>query len=198
MFIELTDVLRCPADHPEQYLVLLPEDVVDRTVVCGELGCPVCGETFPIEDGVVRLGAPPDIAGAVPVLDAAAVCAFLGLTGPGGYVVLVGGAALLGVELATLLDGVHLVALNPPARVAGGGGGSTDVSVISAGRIPLKAGSVRGVVLGAGYGSDPAWLEEAHRVVLPGLRIVGEGPDPAREGWEALGSAEGVWVIRRV
>jgi hypothetical protein len=70
-------------------------------------------------------------------------------------------------------------------------------SVIGSGRIPLKTGSVRGVVLGAGYGSDPVWLEEAHRVVLPGLRIVGEGPEPTREGWEALGSAEGVWVVRR-
>ena len=104
-----------------------------------------------------------------------------------------GGVGRLAAELAELLDGVHVVALNPPADVAGG----ADVSVIGAGRIPLKAGSVRGVVLGAGYGSDPAWLEEAHRVVLPGLRIVGEGPEPVREGWEALGSAEGVWVVQR-
>ena len=195
MFIELTDVLRCPADHPERYLVLLPQEVVDRVVVCGELGCPVCGETFPIEQGIARLGSPPDIADTTPALDAGAAHAFLGLTGPGGYVVLVGGAALLGAELAELLDGVHLVALNPP--IGGGVAGSADVSVIGAGRIPLKAGSVRGVVLGAGYGSDPAWLEEAHRVVLPGLRIVGEGPEPVRQGWEALGSAEGVWLIRR-
>ena len=193
MFIELTDVLRCPADHPEQYLVLLPEEVADRTVVGGELGCPVCGETFPIEEGIARLGGAPDIAGIMPAVDAGAVGAFLGLTGPGGYVVLVGGAALLGAELGGILDGVHLVALNPPAGVVG----STDVSVIGGSRIPLKAGSVRGVVLGAGYGSDPAWLEEAYRVVLPGLRIVGEGPEPAREGWEPLGSAEGVWVVRR-
>ena len=193
MFIELTDVLCCPADHPEQYLVLLSEEVADRAVVCGELGCPACGETFPIEEGIALLGGPPDIASTMPAVDAGAVHAFLGLTGPGGYVVLVGGVALLGAELAGLLDGVHLVALNPPAGVAG----SPDLSVIGAGRIPLKAGSVRGVVLGAGYGSDAAWLEEAHRVVLPGLRIVGEGPEPAREGWQALGSADGVWVVRR-
>jgi len=193
VFIELTDVLRCPADHPEQYLVLLPDEVANRAVVRGELGCPVCGETFPIKDGITRLGEPAGIAGSAPSLDAGAACAFLGLTGPGGYVVLVGGAALLGDELAGLLDGVHLVALNPPAAVSG----SLDLSVIDAGRIPLKAGSVRGVVLGAGYGSDPVWLEEAHRIVLPGLRIVGEGPEPAHEGWESLGSAEGVWVVRR-
>jgi uncharacterized protein YbaR (Trm112 family) len=193
LFIELTDVLRCPADHPEQYLVLLPDQVEHRVVVSGELGCPVCGETFRIKDGITRLGDPPDISSSVPSLDAGAAYAFLGLTGPGGYVVLVGGVALLGVELAGLLDGVHLVALNAPAGLPGG----ADVSVIGAGRIPLKTGSVRGVVLGAGYGSDPAWLEEAHRVVLPGLRIVGEGPEQARKGWEALGSAEGVWVVRR-
>lgn len=193
MFIELTDVLRCPADHSEQYLVLLPDEVKDRVVVSGELGCPACGETFAIEGGITSLGHPPGIVESVPLLDAGAAGAFLGLTGPGGYVLLVGGAALLGAELAGLLEGVHLVALNPPAAVTGG----ADLSVISSGRIPLKTGSVRGVVLGAGYGSDPAWQDEAHRVVLPGLRVVGEGLEPAREGWEALGAAEGVWVVRR-
>jgi uncharacterized protein YbaR (Trm112 family) len=193
LFIELTDILRCPADHPEQYLVLLPDEVKDRVVVSGELGCPACGETYSIEGGITILGNPAGIADSVPLLDAGAASAFLGLTGPGGYVVLVGGVALLGAELAELLDGVHLVALNPPATVTDG----ADISVLGAGRIPLKAGSVRGIVLGAGYGSDPAWLEEAHRVVLPGLRIVGEGPEPTHEGWEALGAAEGVWVARR-
>lgn len=193
MFIELTDVLRCPANHPEQYLVLLPDEVVGRDVVGGELGCPLCGATFPIEEGVARLGGGPDVVGSAPALDAAAAHTFLGLTGPGGYVVLAGSSALLGEALARLLPGVHLVALAPPPGVSG----SADISVIEAGRIPLKATSVRGVVLGPGHGSDPEWLEEAHRVVLPGLRIVGEGPVPRREGWEPLGSAEGVWVCRR-
>jgi hypothetical protein len=38
LFIELTDYLRCPRDHAEAYLVLLPDEVVDRGVRSGELG----------------------------------------------------------------------------------------------------------------------------------------------------------------
>ena len=32
MFIELTDILRCPAEHEENVLVLLPDGVLDRRV----------------------------------------------------------------------------------------------------------------------------------------------------------------------
>ena len=53
---------------------------------------------------------------------------------------------------------------------------------------------MRGVVLGAPYGGDPAWVAEAARVVLPGLRVVGEGADPAREVIELMATAGGVWV----
>ena len=43
MFIELTDHLRCPADHEEAFLVLLPDQMDGRAVRGGALGCPVCG-----------------------------------------------------------------------------------------------------------------------------------------------------------
>ena len=46
--------------------------------------------------------------------------------------------------------------------------------------LPLKARSMRGVVLGSPYGDDARWIAEAVRVVLPGLRVAGE-----RElGWD--------------
>ena len=38
MFIELTDHLRCPADHAESYLVLLPDRMDGRSVREGRLG----------------------------------------------------------------------------------------------------------------------------------------------------------------
>jgi len=43
MYIELTDHLRCPENHEERFLVLLPDRVEDRSVRTGQLGCPVCG-----------------------------------------------------------------------------------------------------------------------------------------------------------
>ena len=56
MFIELTDHLRCPADHDESYLVLLPDQMEGRSVRAGQLGCPVCGRTYQLTDGVLDLG----------------------------------------------------------------------------------------------------------------------------------------------
>ena len=61
-------------------------------------------------------------------------------------------------------------------------------------RFALKSGSMRGVVLGTPFGGDPAWVREAARVVLPGLRVVGEGPTPAAEVIDLMASAGGVWV----
>ena len=56
MFIELTDHLRCPAGHEESYLVLLPDEMQERSVRAGRLGCPVCGRTYEVKEGVLDLG----------------------------------------------------------------------------------------------------------------------------------------------
>jgi len=56
MFIELTDHLRCPADHDEAFLVLLPDRVEGRSVRTGTLGCPICDRRFALQDGVLDTG----------------------------------------------------------------------------------------------------------------------------------------------
>jgi uncharacterized protein YbaR (Trm112 family) len=193
VFIELTDHLRCPRDHAEAYLVLLPDEVVNRGVRSGQLGCPVCGATYPVSDGVALLdGVPAAPEQELPSADA--IHAFLGLTGPGGYVVLVGAAAAGWRELAALDPGVALVGLNPPAAVRDE---PPVLSVIRAARVPLKTRSMRGVVLGDPAGSDPDWAREAARVVLPGLRVTGSGTPPDIPELELLGSAGGWWVAAR-
>ena len=103
---------------------------------------------------------------------------------------LVGGVASLWQEVAELNPGVALVAVNPPTGVADAPG----ISVLRAGRIPLKSGSMRGVVLGKTYGGAADWVSEAARVVLPGLRVVGEGADPSPAVIDLMASADGVWV----
>jgi uncharacterized protein YbaR (Trm112 family) len=193
MFIELTDHLRCPRDHPEAYLVLLPDEVSGRGVRSGQLGCPICGATFRVADGVAELDAPapgPD----GPGLPAEAAHALLGLTGPGGYVVLAGSAAEGWRELAELNPGVAMVAVNPPAELADS---PPVLSVVRAPIIPLKARSMRGVVLGGTLGSDREWVRDAARVTLPGLRVVGQGPEPPVPELELLASADGYWVAAR-
>jgi uncharacterized protein YbaR (Trm112 family) len=195
MFIELTDHLRCPADHDEAFLVLLPDRVEGRSVRTGTLGCPVCDRRFELRDGVLDTGnAPsPQAASGPGKLTADALAPLAGLNGPGGYLVLVGPPAALWRDVAALVPGVALVAVNPPPEVVDEAG----ISVLRGGRLALKTSSMRGVVLGPPYGGDPAWVQEAARVVLPGLRVVGEGPDPAPETVDLMASAGGVWVGTR-
>ncbi len=123
MFIELTDHLRCPADHDEAFLVLIPETVAGRDVVKGVLGCPICNREYPVTAGIAHFGpeaasaTAPAVGGATP--DAQAMLSFLSLEGPGGYVTLVGRAAGLASGLRELLSGVHLVVVNPDVAPAG-------------------------------------------------------------------------------
>ena len=194
MFIELTDHLRCPADHDEAFLVLLPDLVEGRSVRAGTLGCPICDRRFTLRDGVLDLGdAPTDERQSATQLSAEALAPLVGLSGPGGYLALVGPPAAAWREVAAALPGVALVAVNPPAAVRDEEG----ISVLRAARLPLKTGSMRGVVLGRPYGGDAAWVADASRVVLPGLRVVGEGADPSEAAIDLMASAGGVWVGTR-
>jgi hypothetical protein len=194
MFIELTDHLRCPNEHDESFLVLLPGTIEGRSVRTGDLGCPVCGRTFQLIEGVFETGDAPATELTDGVLDADAITALVGLSGPGGYLTLVGAAGALWSEVAERNSGVALVAINPPPLVVDAPG----ISVVRSGRLPLKTGSMRGVVLSRPFADDLHWIREAARVVLPGLRIVGEGKDPPAGIVELLASADGVWVGARV
>ena len=190
MFIELTDLLRCPNPHDESFLVLLPDQMDGRSVRTGQLGCPVCGRTFQLVDGMFDAGGgPPDSTGNT-ALSAEDVSVLIGLSGPGGYVALVGPVASLWEEIAALNPGVALVAINPPTHVPD----SAAVSVVRGGMIPLKSRTLRGVVLGKPYADDPGWVRDAARLVLPGLRVVGEGDQPPEDLIDVMASAGGVWV----
>lgn len=189
MHIELTDHLRCPADHDESFLVLLPATMDGRRVIAGELGCPVCHWSASWSDGVPDFGAGV-VAGGAPPCDADALLALLGIEGAGGWVALAGTMAALAPAVAERLPGVGIVALNPPPTVAPRGG----VQVLRSGRWPLKQQSLRGVAVG---GDVEGWREQALGSVLPGLRAVGSGSAPA-EGprRELLAEAGGLWVVR--
>ena len=191
MFIELTDHLRCPADHDESFLVLLPDVMDGRRVRTGQLGCPVCGRTFELVDGVFDSGGAPPIApSGSGALTAETATVLTGLQGPGGYLALVGPVASLWREIAERNPGVALVGINPAPEIRD----TASMSVVRGARIPLKSRSLRGVVLGKPYADDPYWVGEAARVVLPGLRVVGEGRDPPADLIDLMASAGGVWV----
>ena len=193
MFIELTDLLRCPNPHDESFLVLLPDQMDGRSVRTGQLGCPVCGRTFQLMDGVFDAGGAPADSSENTKLSAENVSVLIGLSGPGGYLALVGPVASLWEQVAALNPGVALVAINPPKDVKDSDG----ISVVRGGMIPLKSRSLRGVVLGKPYADDPAWVRDAGRLVLPGLRVVGEGDQPPEDLIDVMASADGVWVGTR-
>ena len=198
MHIDLTEMLRCPEPHREAFLVMSTGEMRGRMVRSGVLGCPVCGREYAILKGVVQFsgsregGAVPD--GAAESPDAETLQALLDLSGPGGYVVLVGSAARHAPGLAGLMGGIHFVGIDAPPDV-------DELPVLSllvcGTMIPLRQAMARAVVIGRER-ADAPWLEEGHRVLLPGRRLVIEREDvttPA--GLTRVASGRGVLVAER-
>jgi len=193
VFIELAEILKCPGPHEESFLVVANEGMVERSVQQGVVGCPVCQAEYPIVRGVVRFGNAPSPRAAHRVTDAETLHALLGIEGPGGYVVLIGGAARRADELAQRLEGVHFVAINAPDDVTE----RPHLSLLVAdGNVPLRTGMARGAVVSGDSAYDP-WPSEAARVTLRGRRLVVEGETLEVPGMEPLASGSGLWVGQR-
>lgn len=164
-----------------------------RDVIHGIVGCSYCHREFPILEGVVRFGEPPAPAGSTtgPVPGPGDVQALTGIMTPGGYVVLVGNASRLARDLVGLLGEVRVVAVNPADLAISAAGLST---LVSGDSIPLRTSMARAVVVGDDSASV-AWMTEAARVVLPGLRVVAltESAE-VPPGLEPLASGKGMWV----
>lgn len=200
MFIELTESLLCPEDHAsESHLVVVPEETVERDVRRGVIGCPTCEREYPVVNGVVVFGADPWEAGMVESgdprtsPDADTLHALLGLTTPGGYVVLLGSATRFADALAPRMSGVHLVGVNPPPGVAAG----TRLSLLrSPARMPLRSAVARGVVVGSEH-CTPTWLDECARVLLRKLRLVALSESASVPGVQRLVAGSGVWIGQR-
>lgn len=193
MFIELSEMLRCPGPHEETPLVVATEVMEGRSVRRGVVGCPACGAEYPIHDGIIRFGEPPRPRDPHHVAEADTLAALLGLGGPGGYVALVGAACRRAEELAALLDGIHFVGINAPP-------GAVERDVLSLlesdGMIPLRTGMARGVVVGGDFANAP-WLDETARVVLPGRHVVVEREGVEVDGLTGLATGRGLWLGAR-
>ncbi len=204
MHIELTEMLRCPEAHELDVLVLSTGEMVGRMVRSGLVGCPVCKHEYPIVRGVVDFTrrVSREAAGAesdkprrpTPVPrpeDAQTLQALLDLSGPGGFVALVGDAVRHAEGLASLMGGVHFIGVNAP-------GGIEELPVLSLVKarslIPLRPMVARGLVLGADA-AVPPWLEEGHRVLLRGRRFVVEREDVVPPpGIRKLAVGQGLWA----
>ena len=204
MHIELTEMLRCPESHREDVMVLSTGEMLGRMVRFGVVGCPVCRKEYLIKDGIVdftrtetrdagNVGIPSTShpASRIPPPAAAELQALLELSGPGGFVVLVGDATRHAVGLANLMAGIHFIGINAPSDVE-------ELPVLSLLRtksvVPLRQSIARGVVVGRDLATS-SWLVEAHRVLLRGRRFVALHEKPELPiGLEKLAVAKGLWV----
>lgn len=201
MHIELTEMLRCPEPHADGFIVLSTGEMRGRMVRSGIAGCSICHREYVIKDGIVDFGGgtgkgdrgmvSPFPIPHSPVPDPATLQALLELSGPGGYIVLVGEAARHGAGLAALMGGVHFIAVNAPPDVEE----LPVLSLVRSGKgIPLRQTIARGVVVGADLARAP-WLAEARRVLLPGRRWVVESEAvELPEGITKLAAGQGLSV----
>lgn len=127
MFIELIDAIRCPADHPPSSLVAAFDEIVDRDVIAGMLGCPVCRSEFQIRNAdlwLVTTAMPAPATRALnPEEDALRLAASLDLRFETGFAILRGAWCALGEQIAGISP-THLVLLDPPLNTPKGLGRS--------------------------------------------------------------------------
>ena len=168
MFIELIELLRCPAAHEESWLVAAFGRMDGRFVIEGKLGCPVCSCTFPIVEGVARFSEIPVEAHAGDTHatndETIRTAALLGLTRAGATIVMEGPDAATCAAVAEMTEARAFVVNGFSARR------NERVGIVTAAeRLPFPSHAVDGVVLTSPSGPR---LEEAARILKPGGRLV--------------------------
>ncbi|HET9982695.1 MAG TPA: Trm112 family protein [Longimicrobiales bacterium] len=180
MHLVLTDILTCPRCGPRFGLVLLAEEVRDRRVLEGWLGCSNCRERYRVHNGFADLRPPP-----APPLDAPALprergedqaairlAALMGMgTGAGrGFSLVVGPAARHASAIAALVEEAEVVGIDAGLAAWPEEAG---VSRMAATGLPFFDRTLRGVALSGDAAA--ALLEEGARVLNPMGRLVVEG-----------------------
>lgn len=196
MHVMLTDVLTCPCCGPGHGLILLPDEVRERRVVSGSLGCPDCRKRYDVTAGVGELavGAAVEPAGGSGTEEGAVrLAGLLGLGAGTGVVVVIGPAAGHAERLAALVEGIEVVA----TREWYGGGSAVRIGE----RLPFQSGKLRGVALTGDAAAG--LLDEGARVVAPaGRLLLDPAPADATErlrtlGFRILAEGDGALVAAR-
>lgn len=188
MHIQLTDILACPVCGPPHGLILRADTMRERRVEEGALGCPNCERNWPVANGVAWLDPdasriPGDTVTAGTDADPEAtirMAALLGLDHAKGFVLVTGPAAAVSAAVATMADGVEVIA---DARCAGPG----PISRIAVGKVlPFYGGRLHGIWL-SGETADRL-LEEAARALHPlGRLVLDPAPSDAADRLTASG-----------
>jgi hypothetical protein len=153
----------------------------------GVLGCPMCQARYPIRDGRVDF-TPGTVRrpGAGEGADALRLAAQLGLTEPGGVILLTGKYANVHDSLTVLVDVICILVDGAPSHA------SRAVNFEIADRLPLVDGALRGA--GVDSRSSPAFLADVVRTLRPGSRIVAPATSSLPEGARVLARDQNEWV----
>lgn len=208
MHILLTDILTCPRCGPEFGLILLSQDMRERRVLEGWMGCANCRDRWVVSNGFgefrVPLGeagpaAPADPPRAAEPEEAMRIAALLGVSEGPAYVLVAGPAARHAYAMADLVEDLEVVAVLPGLAHAAERKGVSRIAADT--RLPFYGRRLHGVWLG-GDAAD-ALLEEGIRVLGPAGRLVLE-PAPAdaderlaRAGMKVLARREDTVVATR-
>ena len=201
MFIELLDTLRCVQAHEDSWLVGSFDELVDRHIIRGTLGCPVCGAEYPVRGGVADFrisgdgdAGEADVAAAPGPQDESAamrLATLLGVAEPGGIFVLMGASATAAPALEALVPGVQFLLVNPTSPVF-----PFASAVRTEATLPIASGSVRGAVFDPAGAADMTPLQAA-RVIAAGGRLVAPAAEPVPAGITELARDGTQWVGER-
>jgi uncharacterized protein YbaR (Trm112 family) len=185
--LALVDSLRCPAHDEESALVLAVESWAGPRVAEGVLGCPVCKARYPIRKGTIHF------AGAATVqrekadenAEVMRLAAQLGLTEPGGMILLTGGYATVHASLTELVEVTCLLvgAEYSAAPLA--------VNFVVEDRLPLVDHALRGAAVDA---DRVGMLTEVVRCTKPGGRIVAPAASQVPSGVRLVARDDREWV----
>lgn len=179
MHILQTDIAACPRCGPAFGLILLVEDMVERRVRRGALGCANCRERYPIVAGTGDFTQGERADFGPPISEAAALrlSALAGVTSPPARLLVAGPAAAHAARIAAALPEIEVTAAAADPEVPAEPGVSR-IAITAA--LPFYSGRFAGVVL-SGRAAD-GLLREGARVLAPGGRLVLEpAPADARE-----------------
>lgn len=211
MRIDLAERLRCPSPHQPTPLVIVAAEVVERDLVRGTAGCPVCHAEVRIARGDlwfgdaaeaatasadIAPGAPTTIAEPHDVAGLERLMALLGLSEAGGAVLLTGDYARLALQLAATLDFSVVIVVDRGEGPGPGAGLERGFALAavrgSPGAVPFSDGTFRAAALGAGLG--PALVRDALRCIVPGGRVMGPAGLPRPDEVQELARDEREWV----
>lgn len=173
MFFELTDLLTCPRCGPSFGLVLLVDQVEERRVRRGWLGCPNCRHDYPIENGAADLRRDPETPGSSrPVFDdeelALKIVALSGLADERGYLLLDERLAHSAVAVTELAPELEVVVVRSTRDDSAEQRGIS--RILSDAQFPLVEYGLHGVAIAPG--ADLELVAAAARHVKKGGRLV--------------------------